>query len=85
MQMKFQTNIKRPMIYCKIPSKQPTTAITNIPTTCYLDTITQRGQKTEPFFYSTPSQSSISIDSLLLTLNPGDPPYLDNNATLQMK
>ena len=73
------------MIYCKIPSKQPTTAITNIPTTYYLNTITQKGQKTEPFSHSTPSQSSISIDSLLPILNPGDPPYLDNNATLQMK
>ena len=84
--MKFQTNIKRPMIYCKIPSKQPTTAITNIPTICYLDTITQRGRRTERFYpHSTPSQSSVSTDSLLPTLDPSDPPYFDNNATLQMK
>ena len=80
--MKFQTNIKRLMIYCKIPSKQPTTAITNISTICYLDTITQRGQKTELFSHFTPSQSSISIDSLLPTLDLGNSPYLDNNAIL---
>ena len=57
-----------------------------MPAICYLDTITQRGRKTKQFYpYSTPSQSSVSTDSLLPTLDPGDPPYFDNNATLQMK
>ena len=57
-----------------------------MPAIRYLDTITQRGRKTEQFYpYPTPSQSSVSIDSLLSTLDPGDPPYFDNNATLQMK
>ena len=52
----------------------------------YLDTITQKGRRTECFYpYSTPSQSSVSIDSLLPTLDPGDLLYFDNNATLQMK
>ena len=57
-----------------------------MPAIRYLDTITQRGRRTERFYpHSTPSQSSVSTDSLLPTLDPGDPPYFDNNATLQMK
>ena len=57
-----------------------------MPAIRYLDTITQRGWRTERFYpHSTPSQSSVSTDSLLPTLDPGDPPYFDNNATLQMK
>ena len=57
-----------------------------MPAIHYLDTITQRGQRTEQFYlHSTPSQSSVSIDSLLLTLDPGDLFYFDNNTTLQMK
>ena len=57
-----------------------------MPAIRYLDTITQRGQRTERFYlHSTPSQSSVSIDSLLPTLDPDDPLYFDNNATLQMK
>ena len=57
-----------------------------MPAIRYLDTITQRGRRTERFYpHSTPSQSSVFTDSLLPTLDPGDPPYFDNNATLQMK
>ena len=57
-----------------------------MPAIRYLDTITQRGQRTKHFYpHSTPSQSSVSTDSLLSTLDPGDPPYFDNNTTLQMK
>ena len=57
-----------------------------MPAIRYLDTITQKSQRTERFYpHSTPSQSSVSTDSLLSTLDPGDPPYFDNNATLQMK
>ena len=57
-----------------------------MPAIHYLDTITQRGRRTEQFYpHSTPSQSSVSTDPLLPTLDPGDPPYFDNNATLQMK
>ena len=57
-----------------------------MPTIRYLDTITQRGQRTKWFYpHSTPSQSSVSTDSLLPTLDSGDPPYFDNNATLQIK
>ena len=57
-----------------------------MPTICYLDTITQRGQRTKRFYpHSTLSQSLVSTDSLLPTLDPGDPPYFDNNTTLQMK
>ena len=53
-----------------------------MPTICYLDTITQRGQRTKLFPNSTPSQSLVSIDSLLPILDPDDPLYLDNNTTL---
>ena len=54
-----------------------------MPAIHYLDTITQRDWKTKPFYlYSTSSQSSVSTDSLLPTLDPGDSPYFDNNATL---
>ena len=57
-----------------------------MPAIRYLDTITQKGRRTEHFYpHSTPSQSSVSTDSLLPTLDLGDPPYFDNNATLQMK
>ena len=57
-----------------------------MPTICYLDTITQKSQRTKPFYpYSTLSQSLVSIDSLLPTLDPDDPSYFDNNATLQIK
>ena len=57
-----------------------------MPAIRYLDTITQRGQRTERFYpHSTLSQSSVSIDFLLPILDPGDPPYFDNNTTLQMK
>ena len=57
-----------------------------MPAIRYLDTITQRGRRTERFYpHSTPSQSSVSTDSLLPTLDSDDPPYFDNNATLQMK
>ena len=57
-----------------------------MPTICYLDTITQRGQRTERFYpHSTSSQSSVSINSLLSTLDPSDPPYFNNNAILQIK
>ena len=57
-----------------------------MPAIRYLDIITQRGQKTEQFYpHSTPSQSSVSTDSLLPTLDPGDPLYFDNNAILQIK
>ena len=53
---------------------------------CYLDTITQRGWRTKHFYsHSTPSQSLVSTDFLLPTLDPDDPFYFDNNATLQMK
>ena len=52
----------------------------------YLDTITQRGQKTELFYpHSTLSQFSVFIDFLLLTLDLGNSPYFNNNTTLQMK
>ena len=56
-----------------------------MPAICYLDIITQRGWKTKLFPYSTPSQSSVSTDSLLPILDLGNPPYLNNNTTLQMK
>ncbi|PAV15116.1 hypothetical protein PNOK_0887700 [Pyrrhoderma noxium] len=57
-----------------------------MPAIRYLDTITQRGQRTERSYpHSTPSQSPTSTDSLLPTLDPGDPPYFDSKATLQMK
>ena len=57
-----------------------------MPAIRYLDTITQRGRRTERFYpHSTPSQSSVSTDSLLPTLDLGDPPYFNNNTTLQMK
>ena len=57
-----------------------------MPAIYYLDTITQKGRKNKQFYpHSTPSQSSVSIDSLIPTLDPGDPPYFDNNAILQMK
>ena len=52
----------------------------------YLDTITQRGQRTELFYlYSTPSQFSVFTDFLLLTLDLGDSPYFNNNTILQIK
>ena len=57
-----------------------------MPAIHYLDTITQRGRRTEQSYsHSTPSQSPTSTDSLLPTLDPGDPPYFDCKATLQMK
>ena len=57
-----------------------------MPAIHYLDTITQRGWRTKQFYpHSTFSQSSVSIDSLFPTLDPGDPPYFDNNVTLQIK
>ena len=57
-----------------------------MPAIRYLDTITQRGRRTERSYpHSTPSQSPTSTDSLLPTLDPGDPPYFDSKATLQMK
>ena len=57
-----------------------------MPTIHYLDTITQRGQRTELFYpHSTPSQFSVSTDSLLPILDLGDLSYFNNNATLQMK
>ena len=57
-----------------------------MPAIHYLDTITQRGQRTEWFYpHSTFSQSLVSTDFLLSTLDSDDPPYFDNNTTLQMK
>ena len=57
-----------------------------MPVIHYLDTITQKGQRTKLFYlHSTPSQSSVSTDYLFSILDPGNPPYFDNNATLQIK
>ena len=57
-----------------------------MPAIRYLDTITQRGRRTEQFYpHSIPSQSPTSTDFLLSTLDPGDPLYFDSKATLQMK
>ncbi|PAV20262.1 hypothetical protein PNOK_0519600 [Pyrrhoderma noxium] len=54
-----------------------------MPAIRYLDTITQRGQRTKRFYpHSTPSQSLTSTDSLLPTLDPGNPPYFDNRLTI---
>ena len=52
----------------------------------YLDTITQKGQRTKLFYlYSTFSQFLVFINFLLLTLDLNNPPYFDNNTILQMK
>ena len=57
-----------------------------MPAIYYLDTIIQRGWRTELFYpHSTLSQSSVFTDSLLPTLDLGDPLYFNNNAILQMK
>ena len=57
-----------------------------MPATYYLDTITQKAQKTERFYpHSTLSQFLDFTNSLLPILDLGDLPYLDSKDTLQIK